>query len=105
MTFLCLAEHIFAERVPGAKPEWIADILARLVWLTADNGAGICASLKTWLSGESEERAAVALAFDEVFLWESDAEMEAILSRIEARFPSLAPLCAAARSRWSAQLR
>jgi hypothetical protein len=100
-----LVEHIFAERVPGAKPEWIADILARLVWLTADNGAAICASLKSWLSSENEEEAAVALTFDEVFLWETDAEMEERLSGIEARFPGLSPLCTVARSRWSGQRR
>jgi len=103
MTSLSLADHIFSEREPTAKPEWIAEILSRLVWLTADNGAGICHALRQWLAGENEEKAAVALAFDEVFLWSTETEMKGILSNVEAKFPGLVPMCVVARKRWKAQ--
>ena len=98
-----LADHIFAKRVPQAEAAWIADVLGRLVWLTADNGAEICQALRQWLTSEIKEKIVVALAFDEVFLWNSEAEMEELLSAIEARFPDLSPMCTAAKSRWKAQ--
>jgi hypothetical protein len=103
MNGLSLADHIFVERAPAAKPEWIADVLARLVWLTGDNGAGICHTLRQWLAGRNEEKAAVALAFDEVFLWNTEVEMENLLSSVETQFTNLTSMCAGARSRWRAQ--
>jgi hypothetical protein len=105
MTAHGLADHIFAERAEGSRPEWIADVLGRLVWLTADNGASICESLREWLASESEEKVAIALAFDEVCLWETEAEMNGVLSSVETRFARLAPLCTAARSRWKTEHR
>lgn len=104
MKGLSLADHIFAERASGVRLDWIADVLAFLVWLTRDNGAAICQSLRAWLAGDNEEKAAVALVFDEVFLWNTEAEMNELLSNVESRFPRLVPLCGMVRSRWEAQI-
>lgn len=95
-----LADHIFEKRASEAEPTWIADVLARLVWLTADNGAEICQTLRQWLTSEVEEKVSVALAFDEIFLWNSEAEMEDVLLSIERRFSVLSPMCTLARNRW-----
>jgi len=95
-----LAEHIFANRAAEAKPEWIADVLGRLVWITNDNGAEICRTLRSWLDSEQLEKVRIALAFDEVFLWETEAEMERVFGSICARFPGLVARCEAIRVSW-----
>lgn len=103
MDDLSLANRIFSECTSAAEPEWIADVLARLVWLTADNGAAICEDLRAWLTEGSRAQAACALAFDEVFLWHDEAEMDELLSAVRLRFPDLATRCDEACNRWAAQ--
>jgi hypothetical protein len=98
-----LADHIFSKRETSAEPEWIADILTRLLWLTADNGHEICNTLKRWLTEDQLLKAQIALQVGEVFLWDSAVEMESILSRIERNFPALAELCASNRAKWHKQ--
>src|SRR5689334_19661085 len=98
-----LADHIFSKRATSAEPEWIADILARLLWLTEDNGGEICNTLKRWLTEDQPLKAQIALQVDEIFLWESREEMEGILDRIKKDFPALAEVCAKSRTRWNEQ--
>jgi hypothetical protein len=95
-----VAEAIF-ESVPAEAD--VIDILARLVWMTPDNGGQIFNALSTWLISGDVRRAKTALNFDEVFLWDSDAEMEEFLVPLLQRFPSLKDDCNAARNRWRKQ--
>jgi len=98
-----LADHIFLKRVPSAEPEWIAEILARLVWLTDDNGLEISNSLRRWLTEDDLTKIEIALAFREVWLWSTPEEMDTILSSVEARFPALCDQCATLRADWQKQ--
>ncbi len=98
-----LADHIFLKRVPSAEPEWIAELLARLVWLTDDNGYEISNSLRRWLAEGNLSKVEIALAFREVWLWETRDQMDTILSSVEARFPALLEQCAALRTVWQQQ--
>lgn len=98
-----LADHIFSKREISAEPEWISDILTRLLWLTADNGHEICNTLKRWLTEDQPLKAQIALQVHEVFLWDSREEMESVLGRIERDFPALAELCAKNRAQWDKQ--
>lgn len=95
-----IAEAVF-EAVPAEAD--VIDILARLVWMTQDNGGQIFKTLSAWLTSDDVRRAKVALNFDEVFLWDSDAEMEELLVPLLKRFPSLNDDCSAARNRWRKQ--
>jgi hypothetical protein len=63
-----LADFIFEKRASGAKPECLANIFERLVWLLDDNGAEIHAGMRQWIGSGELERARVALAFAEVYL-------------------------------------
>jgi hypothetical protein len=98
-----LADHIFLKRVPSADPEWIAEILGRLVWLTDDNGYEISNSLRRWLAEDDLAKVEIALAFREVWLWETRNEMDAIFRSVEARFPSLLEQCVTVRAAWHTQ--
>ena len=95
-----VAEVIF-EAVPDQAD--IIDILSQLVWMTPDNGGQICTTLEGWLISPDLRRAKIAVNFDGVFLWDSDAEMEGFLGPLLARFPSLEDDCNAARKRWRKQ--
>ncbi|WP_374582838.1 hypothetical protein [Pseudoduganella sp.] len=98
-----LADHIFLKRLPSAEPEWIAELLARLVWLTDDNGHEISDSLRRWLAEDDLAKVEIALAFREVWLWNTRDEMDTILRSVEARFPTLLGQCAALRAAWKNQ--
>jgi hypothetical protein len=98
-----LADHIFERRAHSADPEWIADILTRLLWLTEDNGHEIISSLRRWVGEHDPLKAQIALLVDEVFLWETREEMEGILGAVVARFPTLSELCTVQRDQWNRQ--
>ena len=95
-----IAEAVL-EAVPAEAD--VIHILARLVWMTPDNGGQICKTLSSWLISDDVRRAKLAMNFDEVFLWESDAEMDELLALLLQRFPSLKDDCSAARIRWRKQ--
>ena len=57
-----LPEHIFNRRSATVKPEWIADLLERLVWLLDDNGSEIHQTMREWIATGDLERVRVALA-------------------------------------------
>jgi len=89
--------------VPSAEPEWIAELLARLVWLTDDNGHEISNSLRRWLAEDELAKVEIALAFREVWLWNTREEMDAILRSVQVRFPALHRQYAALRAAWRNQ--
>jgi hypothetical protein len=62
-----------------------------LVWQGSDNGASIRKELEGWIERGDEERAAIALAYDETILFGSPEKMNAALDRSVARLPQLTP--------------
>lgn len=98
-----LADHIFAKRVLSADPAWIADILARLIWLTEDNGKEIADSLPRWLTENDQLKVQIAMHVGEVWLWETSGEMDGILGSVAARFPSPSEICTKRRLEWNNQ--
>jgi hypothetical protein len=98
-----IAELLFYRRAPNVPAKWIADILDRLVWLTDDNGDSIWHTLRSWLFGEDAEKVEVALAFDALYLWRSEAEMNQISEKIGARFPMLKGICDQRIAAWHRQ--
>jgi len=56
--------------------------LARLVWLTEDEGDEISNSLRRWLDGDDLAKIEIALAFDELWLWQTRDEMDATLAAV-----------------------
>lgn len=84
-------------------PTNAVDILGRLVWMTENNGHSICEALRNWLLNGDRQRATIALRFDEVFLWDSESEMERLLCPLAERFPSVVEDCISALDRWLKQ--
>ncbi len=98
-----IADIIFDRRATGAKPEWIADILGRLVWLMDDNGSEICEALVRWVESGNLEQAQVALLCDEIFLYDTRDDMTASFSRLCAKFPTLKDRCDEIIQQWDQQ--
>ena len=98
-----IADIIFDRRAPNAQPEWIADILSRLVWLMADNGAEIHEAYRRWIQSDDLERISVALSDTEVFLFDSRDEMTKAFSDLGSRFPTLVPRCEEIIGDWDRQ--
>jgi len=88
-----IADLIFDRSAPNAQPEWIADILSRLVWLMDDNGAEIHEAYRRWIQSDDLGRISVALSDTEVFLFDSRDEMTKVFSDLGIRFPTLVPRC------------
>jgi|KBSMisStandDraft_5_1062788.scaffolds.fasta_scaffold1557092_2 hypothetical protein len=86
-----IAEILFESREPTATPQSLADELGRLVWQGTDNGASIHRELEGWIEHGDEERAAVALAYDEACLFSSPEQISVALDRLAARLPKLGP--------------
>jgi hypothetical protein len=100
---MSIAEQIFERRAKSVKPEWLADLYGRLVWLLDDNGADTLETLRRWVESGDLERARVAVAFDEAFLYLTRDEMVAAFARLTARFPELRSRCDEIVSQWDQQ--
>lgn len=98
-----IADFIFERRAPGAKPEWLAEIFERLVWLLDDNGAEILARMRQWIESGDLERARVALAFTEVYLYQTRPEMVTAFDALCARFPELRERCSEILAQWDSE--
>lgn len=98
-----IAEEIFERRAKNAKPAWMADLLQRLVWLLNDNGEEIVNTLGRWIDSGDLERARVALAFQDVFLFSTRDQMVEAYGQLATRFPQLRPECDATLKRWDNQ--
>jgi hypothetical protein len=86
-----IAEALFRNRAATATPASLADQLSKLVWQGADNGASIHKELEGWIERGDQERAAVALAYDEALLFGASERMSAALDRLAVRLPALGP--------------
>ena len=99
-----IADLIYQRRSKSADPEWIADILRRLVWLMDDNGSEIHEAMIRWMESESHEQALIALLYcDEVFPYKTRDEMVAKFSGLQSRFPDLKPQCDKIIQQWDKQ--
>ncbi len=98
-----LAEQIFERQASSVKPEWLADLYGRLVWLLDDNGAEVIDTLRKWIEVGNESRAKVALKFDEGFLFQSRAEMVEAFDQLCCRFPNLQTDCDLVIMAWDKQ--
>lgn len=95
-----IAEFLFENRAKNVEPHWLADVLGKLVWRESDNGDAIHKTLQLWLERGDAERAEVALAYDEGFLFGSLTEFEEAVRRLEERLPHLSFSINNARSHW-----
>lgn len=86
-----VAETLFRNRVSAATAALLADQLGRLAWQSADNGASIHKELEGWIEHGDEERATIALAYDEALLFGALEQMSAALDRLAVRLPALGP--------------
>ena len=98
-----ITEEIFERRAKNAKPEWVADLFQRLVWLLSDNGEEIVQTLGRWVDSGDLERSRVALAFQDVFLFSTRDQMVEAYGRLAARFPQFRTECDATLKRWDNQ--
>jgi hypothetical protein len=98
-----IAELIYQRRSKSADPEWIADILGRLIWLMDDNGSEIQEALDRWLESGSHEQARIALSLDETFPYRTREEMIEGFSRLQSRFPDLKSRCDEIVLKWDQQ--
>lgn len=83
-----IAEMLVRSRAPTATPASIVDQLGGLVWQGHDNGTCIHIELEGWIEHGDEERAAIALAYDEALLFGSPEQMNAALDRLAVRLPA-----------------
>jgi hypothetical protein len=88
----------------GVGPEVIADLFDRLVWILADNGAGLHRVVRGWLDdGRDFSRLRIALAMQEVFPYEQRSEMQDVFIRLTVRYPELDARCKRILAEWDAQ--
>jgi hypothetical protein len=93
VTIADVMEFLADHAAPNLPSSALADIFGRLVWCLDDNGEKLLAHRDEWLRGPNLSRAAIALAMDETFPFGAQAEMEAELSRVAARWPALEKRC------------
>ena len=98
-----IADILFRRRATNISAETLADIFGRLVWAMDDNGKEICETMCRWIASGDLERARVALAMDEVFLYRSRAEMVSAFDNVSFRFPELRARCDEVIARWDRQ--
>jgi hypothetical protein len=98
-----IADILFRRRANNLPTDALADIFGRLVWAMEDNGREICETMCRWIASGDLERARVALAMDEVFLYRSRVEMVAAFDDVCSRFPELRARCDEIIARWDGQ--
>jgi hypothetical protein len=86
-------DYLFDHRAAGLPADGLAEVFERLVWCLEDNGAALDSIGEEWLRGDDPARVEVMLAVNEWFPFKDPLEMEAVFTRIAARWPELAPRC------------
>lgn len=100
-----IAEMLFRRRASNLPPNALAEVFARLVWTMDDNGTEIFHTLRQWIESGDVERARIALAFDEGFLYGAFNETIEAFNRLCLRFPELRPACDKNLAAWDQQHR
>jgi|GEM_PF-1346052 len=98
-------EYLLGRLAKDTPTESFSGLLLQLTWLMDDQGADIHRIMRNWLDADQIEKVKVALAIDEVFLLESDAEYQASITRIVNRWPELEPMCRKFYQRWDGSKR
>lgn len=98
-----IADYIFERRSTDTESAWIADILERLVWLLDDNGEEILSTMRQWIEHADLDRVRVALAFREVFLYQTRTEMVKAFDTLGSRFPELRERCDEILTEWDSE--
>jgi hypothetical protein len=90
-----VAELLFDRCRAAARtwPKGLAEILELLIWATDDNGAEIMRAVERWLLSDDLDRVRVAVEVQEVFPFRHQAEMDAALAVVKARWPELTEQC------------
>lgn len=85
---------IVSSRATSSKPEWFADILLRLVWMTDHEQINVPSAMERWLRENSDPfLIEIALQNDEVYLFKTQEEGRALIEPVKAKWPELAQLC------------
>ncbi len=98
-------EHLWSRRAPNLPAEALADVLDRLVWCLADNGAEVLQVRDEWLAGDDLGKIRVALAMSEVFPAGTREELVALCARLSTRCPEVSPRCDELLRGWDQQFR
>lgn len=98
-------EYLLGRLAKDTPTESFSGLLLQLAWLMDDQGADIHRIMRSWLDADQIEKVKVALAIDEVFLLESDAEYQASINQIVNRWPELEPMCRKFYQRWDGSKR
>lgn len=98
-----LMEYIISNRAPELRKDVLADFFCRMMWIVADNGAGISAVRRTWLQGDDPLRVEIALLMDETFPFDDRADMAVNFSRIGCKWPEFQTLCNNILAQWDSQ--
>ena len=87
----------------NADPEWICEILEKLMWLTEDNGSEIYETLKGWLASGDLEKIKIALSCQDFFLFQTREEFIQAHSNICKQYPELQHRCDEIVASWDEQ--
>ncbi len=96
-------EFLVDSSVPGLKPDVLADLFDRLVWITADNGESIQKVRQRWLDGRDPLRIEIALLMNEMFPSGNRSDMEELFNKICNKWPNFRPLCDRTLYEWDNQ--
>ena len=88
-----IADRIVERAAPSAEPQWLADVLQRLVWIMDENGAEVMGAVERCLQGNDERKLRVALAIDDVFPFQSEERMAEVLRRVAEKWPEHRARC------------
>ena len=98
-----IAELLFKRRAPNVEPKWLAEVLERLVWLMDDNGTEIVEALAEWVTGSDREKIDIALAFEEISLFDERTEMSEAFDKLCSQYPDLRTRCDEILAIWDTQ--
>jgi len=81
---------IAANLAPNLPLHGFGKIVAILTWSLAESAnEAMYRELESWLEGDDERLAALALSNDEIFYYPSRDQMESVLLALKLRFPGL----------------
>lgn len=89
----------------GLPLDAISEVLDRLVWIFADNGAEIATLREEWLDGDDVIRLEIALRMQDLFPYNDRPTMILKFDRIKRRWPELQRLCQGIVERWDEQFK
>jgi len=89
MSIADVMDFLVDRRAASLPPDGLAEIVTSMAW-SLDEKANVLPVARSWLHGDDEYRAAVALWIDAFFPADSREGLVALAEDMEARFPALA---------------